>query len=172
MGSRSYYFKVLAVVFTLRHFAEICNIYNEYFPKYLLKLSQYGIKQIICPEKSRSSVFSYCQLEVTNQSREVGLSAVNLLVYALCQSTLPPDCGTLISKWKANFIFIWKEDFGPPASVQSIFFLHISLLKFFLPLNFLWTCLVTALYEKVATFWWLSSGNLSSHQSPPWLCRA
>ncbi len=31
----------------------------------------------------------------------------------LCLSTLPPDSGTLISKWNAKFTFIWKEDFGP-----------------------------------------------------------
>ncbi len=28
----------------------------------------------------------------------------------LCLSTLPPDSGTLISKWNAKFTFIWKED--------------------------------------------------------------
>ncbi len=27
-------------------------------------------------------------------------------------STLPPDSGTLISKWNAKCTFIWKEDFG------------------------------------------------------------
>ncbi len=34
----------------------------------------------------------------------------------LCLSTLPPDSGTLISKWNAKFTFIWKEDFGPLSS--------------------------------------------------------
>ncbi len=33
--------------------------------------------------------------------------------HGFCLSTLPPDSGTLISKWKAKFTFIWKEDFGP-----------------------------------------------------------
>ncbi len=30
--------------------------------------------------------------------------------WILCLSTLPPDSGTLISKWNAKFTFIWKED--------------------------------------------------------------
>ncbi len=33
--------------------------------------------------------------------------------WILSLSTLPPDSGTLISKWNAKFTFIWKEDFGP-----------------------------------------------------------
>ncbi len=33
--------------------------------------------------------------------------------WILCLSTLPPDSGTLTSKWNAKFTFIWKEDFGP-----------------------------------------------------------
>ncbi len=33
--------------------------------------------------------------------------------WILCLSSLPPDSGTLISKWNATFTFIWKEDFGP-----------------------------------------------------------
>ncbi len=33
--------------------------------------------------------------------------------WILCLSTLPPDSGTLISKWNAKFTFFWKEDFGP-----------------------------------------------------------
>ncbi len=36
--------------------------------------------------------------------------------WILCLSTLPPDSGTLISKWNAKFTFIWKEDFGPLSS--------------------------------------------------------
>ncbi len=55
---------------------------------------------------------------------------------------------------------------------------------FFLPLNFLLTCLDTALCEQPASLaheclWltllvkgeWLSSGQLSDQQSSPWLCR-
>ncbi len=54
---------------------------------------------------------------------------------------------------------------------------------FFLPLNFLLTCLDTALCEQLLWQWmfvayppcevcqWLSSGQLSDQQSSPWLCR-
>ncbi len=38
-------------------------------------------------------------------------------------STLPPDSGTLISKWNATFTLIWKEDFGP-LSNSPVLFLH------------------------------------------------
>ncbi len=41
----------------------------------------------------------------------------------LCLSTLPPDSGTLFSKWNAKFTFIWKEDFGP-LSNSPCYFLH------------------------------------------------
>ncbi len=53
---------------------------------------------------------------------------------------------------------------------------------FFLPLNFLLTCLDTALCEQLLWQWtfvayppcegcqWLSSGQLSDQQSSPWLC--
>ncbi len=47
---------------------------------------------------------------------------------------------------------------------------------FFLPLNFLLTCLDTALCEQPASLatcegcQWLSSGQLSDQQSSPWLC--
>ncbi len=30
-----------------------------------------------------------------------------------CFSTLPPDSGTLVSKWNTKLALIWKEDFGP-----------------------------------------------------------
>ncbi len=39
----------------------------------------------------------------------------------LCLSTLPPDSGTLISKWNAKFTFIWKEDFGPLSNSPVLF---------------------------------------------------
>ncbi len=60
--------------------------------------------------------------------------------------------------------------------------LHLCLPHFFLPLNFLFTCLDTALCEQPASLamnvcglpslWrvWLSSGQLSDQQSSPWLC--
>ncbi len=58
---------------------------------------------------------------------------------------------------------------------------HLFLPHFFLPLNFLLTCLDTALCEQPASFainayppcegcQWLSSGQLSDQQSSPWLC--
>ncbi len=59
---------------------------------------------------------------------------------------------------------------------------HLFLLHFFLPLNFLLTCLDTALCEQLLWQWmfvsyppcegcqWLSSGQLSDQQSSPWLC--
>ncbi len=36
--------------------------------------------------------------------------------WILCLSTLPPDSGTLISKWNTKSTFIRKEDFGPQQS--------------------------------------------------------
>ena len=37
--------------------------------------------------------------------------------WILCLSTLPPDSGTLISKWHAKFTFLWTEDFGPLSNI-------------------------------------------------------
>ncbi len=36
-------------------------------------------------------------------------------------STLPPDSGTLISKWNTKCTFIWKEDFGPLSNSPVLF---------------------------------------------------
>ncbi len=59
---------------------------------------------------------------------------------------------------------------------------HLFLPHFFLPLNFLLTCLDTALCEQLLCQWmfvsyppcegcqWLYSGQLSDQQSSPWLC--
>ncbi len=59
---------------------------------------------------------------------------------------------------------------------------HLFLPHFFLPLNFLLTCLDTVLCEQLLWQWmfvvyppcegcqWLSSGQLSAQQSSPWLC--
>ncbi len=41
--------------------------------------------------------------------------------WILCLSTLPPDSGTLISKWNAKFTFIWKEDFEPLSNSPVLF---------------------------------------------------
>ncbi len=43
--------------------------------------------------------------------------------HGFCLSTLPPDSGTLISKWNAKFKLIWKEDFGPLSNSPVIFLL-------------------------------------------------
>ncbi len=43
--------------------------------------------------------------------------------WILCLFTLPPDSGTLISKWNAKFTFIWKEDFGPLSNSPVLFLL-------------------------------------------------
>ncbi len=51
--------------------------------------------------------------------RHTGLQAT----WILCLSTLPPDSGTLISKWNAKFTFIWKEDFGPLSNSPVLLFL-------------------------------------------------
>ncbi len=53
--------------------------------------------------------------------------------WILCLSTLPPDSGTLISKWNAKFTFIWKEDVGPPSN-SPVLFLHSQVRCF-------WRCL-------------------------------
>ncbi len=41
--------------------------------------------------------------------------------WILCFSSLPPDSGTLISKWNGKFTFIWKEDFGPLSNSPVLF---------------------------------------------------
>ncbi len=43
--------------------------------------------------------------------------------WILCLSTLPPEAGTLISKWKAKCTLIWKEDFGPLSNSPVLFLL-------------------------------------------------
>ncbi len=44
--------------------------------------------------------------------------------HGFCASPLlPPDSGTLISKWNVTFTFIWKEDFGPLSNSPIIFLL-------------------------------------------------
>ncbi len=93
--------------------------------------------------------------------------------WAMSFSTLPPDSRTLVYKWNTKLALIWKEDFGPLGNSPG------WLCIFFLPLNFLLTCLDTALCEQQWMFvssppcegcQWLSSGQLSDQQSSPWLC--
>ncbi len=64
----------------------------------------------------------------------------------------------------------------------SLLVVHLFLPHFFLPLNFLLTCLDKALCVQLLWQWmfvayppcegcqWLSSGQLSDQQSSPWLC--
>ncbi len=51
------------------------------------------------------------------QKLHTGLQAA----WILCLSTLPPDSGTLISKWNTKLTFIWKEDFGQLSNSPVIF---------------------------------------------------
>ncbi len=53
------------------------------------------------------------------QKLHTGLQAT----WILCLSTLPPDSGTLISKWNTKCTFIWKEDFGRLSNSLVLFFL-------------------------------------------------
>ena len=39
--------------------------------------------------------------------------------WIVCLSILPPDSGTLVSKWDAKFALIRKEDFGPLCFIKS-----------------------------------------------------
>ncbi len=53
--------------------------------------------------------------------------------HGCCASTLPPDSGTLISKWNAKFTFTGKEDFGPLSNTPVLFLLSPGKI---LPVNF------------------------------------
>ncbi len=67
---------------------------------------------------------------------------------------LPPDSGTLISKWKAKllFTFIWKEDFGPLSNSPVLFLLSPGkmLLTMFLFLKWLGSP-----FPEDVWAWWL-----------------
>ncbi len=56
---------------------------------------------------------------ITDCGLHTGLQAICILFL----STLPPDSGTLISKWNAKCTFIWKEDFGPLSNSPVLFLL-------------------------------------------------
>ncbi len=65
----------------------------------------------------------------------------------LCLSTLPPDSGTLISKWNANLLSSEKRSFGPLSTVQ--FFFYTAQVRCF------WRCLwfrsgLVALFLKMS----------------------
>ncbi len=63
--------------------------------------------------------------------------------WILCLSSLPPDSGTLISKWNAKFTLIWKEDFGPLSPVIFLFSPGKMLLTMFLVQKWLGLSVVT-----------------------------
>ncbi len=99
-------------------------------------------------------------------------------------------CGALDALTPASVHFLWSS----PKFLNQFFltilirqrFSRLVVLLFvphlFLPLNFLLTCLDTALCEQLLWQWmfvsyppcevcqWLSSGQLSDQQSSPWLC--
>ncbi len=85
---------------------------------------------------------------ITDWKLHTGLQAT----WILCLSTLPPDSGTLISKWNAKFTFIWKEGFGP-LSNSPVLFLH-SPGKTLLTLSLVQKWLGSPFPEDVWA-WWL-----------------
>ncbi len=81
--------------------------------------------------------------------------------------------------WSFNQLLVLLAVWAGSLGWLCILFFH----KFFLPFNFLLTCLDTALCEHPASLamnvcgyppcegcQWLSSGQLSDQQSSPWLC--
>ncbi len=72
--------------------------------------------------------------------------------WILCLSTLPPDSGTLISKWNTKFNSIWKEDFGPLSNSLVIFIFSPG--KMFLML-FLFQKWLGSPFPEDVWAWWL-----------------
>ncbi len=83
--------------------------------------------------------------------------------WILYLSTLPPDSGTLISKWNAKCTFIWKEDFGP-LSNSPVIFLH-SPGKMLLTLSLVQKWLGSPFPEDVWA-WWLLMHWLQLQSTP------
>ncbi len=91
--------------------------------------------------------------------------------WIMCLSTLPPDSGTLISKWNAKFTFIWKKDHFGPLSNSSVLFL-------FSPDKMLLTMFMfhrgSPFPEDVCAWWllmhWLSQVHWSSPKCLNRLC--
>ncbi len=81
-------------------------------------------------------------------------------------SSLPPDSGTLISKWNAKFTLIWKEDFGPLS--KSPVLLLFSPGKMLLMMFLFQKWLGSSFPEDVWT-WWLLMHWLLLQFTP---CRA
>ncbi len=82
--------------------------------------------------------------------------------WILCLSTLPPDSGTLISKWNAKFTFIWKEDFGP-LSNSPVLFLHSPGKLLTLSLVQKWLC---SPFPEDVWAWWLLMHWLQLQSTP------
>ncbi len=72
--------------------------------------------------------------------------------WILCLSSLPPDSGTLISKWNAKFTLIWKEDFGALSNSPVIFLLSPG--KMFLTMFLVQKWFGSSFPEDVWA-WWL-----------------
>ncbi len=92
-------------------------------------------------------------------------------------------CGALDALTTASVHSLWSSPKFLNLRLQIFrLVVHLFLPHFFLPLNFLLTCLDTALCEQLLWQWmfvayppcegcqWLSSGQLSDQQSSPWLC--
>ncbi len=80
----------------------------------------------------------------------------------MCLSTLPPDSGTLISKWNAQCTFIWKEDFGALSNSPVLFLLSPG--KMLLMMFLVQTWLGSSFPEDVWA-WWLLMTPASVHSS-------
>ncbi len=72
--------------------------------------------------------------------------------HGFCLSTLPPDSGTLISKWNATFTFIWKEDFGPLSNSPVIFLLNPGKMHLMM---FLFQKWLSSHFPEDICAWWL-----------------
>ncbi len=83
--------------------------------------------------------------------------------WILCLSSLPPDSGTLISKWKAKFTFIWKEGVGPLSNSPVLFLLRPG--KMLLMMFLFQKCLGSPFPEDVWA-WWLLMHWLQLQSTP------
>ncbi len=81
----------------------------------------------------------------------------------LCISTLPPDSGTLISKWIAKFTLICKEDFGPLSNSIVIFLFSPG--KMLLTL-FLFQKWLGSPFPEDVWAWWLLMHWLQLQSTP------
>ncbi len=73
--------------------------------------------------------------------------------WAMSFSILPPDSRTLVSKWNTKSALIWKEDFGPLATVQFFFSLA--------QVRRLWTTIAKFLDTSVCSGSWCLDPSLS-----------